>query len=451
MNVEDESVSDRLDAFDAGERREALLALLQSGALADAPATGSNHNMHMHSFFSYHAQGWSPTRNAWEARRQGLYAAGLCDFDVLDGVEEFLDAGLLLGLRTAAHLETRVFFDALADVEISSPGEPGVTYIMGAGFVRPCEGAAAGQLAAFRTGARERNLALIGRINVHLGEIALDFDRDVAPLTPAGNATERHIVSAYVDKAWERFPGAMALAEFWASVLCRDLDEVAALLSDRPAFEEAVRSRLVKSGGLGYAPPSRATFPPIADFVAWVRDCEAIPMIAWLDGTTAGERDAVVLIDAYRQLGLAALNIIPDRNWRLRDPEQRRIKVAKLHEIVAAATALEMPINIGTEMNKLGLPFVDELDGEALAPHKAIYQRGARIMVGHSLLSRFARFPYGGAAALEAYPNIGPRNTFFENVGALPPLSLEGAEALRAMGPERALAHLHDQARAVSA
>jgi len=93
--------------------------------------------MHFHSFFSYNAEGWSPSHIAWEAKQAGLYAAGLCDFDVLDGQEEFLHAGELLGLRATVNVETRVFLPEYADKEISSPGEPGVSYIMGAGFARP--------------------------------------------------------------------------------------------------------------------------------------------------------------------------------------------------------------------------------------------------------------------------------------------------------------------------
>jgi len=66
-----------------------------------------------HSFFSFNARDWSPSRIAWEARQAGLYAAAVCDFDVLDGMEEFLDAGEAIGLRAAAHLETRAFCASL--------------------------------------------------------------------------------------------------------------------------------------------------------------------------------------------------------------------------------------------------------------------------------------------------------------------------------------------------
>ena len=184
-----------LDSFSPETRAAALNAL----AAGTFPEPGANFNMHCHSFFSYNADGWSPSRVAYECRARGLCAAALCDFDVLDGLEEFLAAGRLLALRTAVHLETRAYVPELASCDISSPGEPGVTYIMGCGFAREPEADTpqATTLAALRQGAQERNLALIARVNAALPAIAIDYARDVLPLTPKGVATERHIVRAY--------------------------------------------------------------------------------------------------------------------------------------------------------------------------------------------------------------------------------------------------------------
>ena len=74
----------RLDAFSAKDREAALRTL---AAATSFPPEGRNLNLHMHSFFSYNAAGASPAHLAYDARRAGLWAAGLCDFDVLDGLE----------------------------------------------------------------------------------------------------------------------------------------------------------------------------------------------------------------------------------------------------------------------------------------------------------------------------------------------------------------------------
>lgn len=438
----------RLDDFDPAVRRSALASLART-RLAALPPAGSNVNMHCHSFFSYNAEGFSPSHLAWAAREHGLYAAGLCDFDVLDGLDEFLEACRTVALRAAVHIETRAFVREYAQADINSPGEPGVSYLMGAGFALAPEPGSpqAKGLAAYRDGARRRNEALIARIGPHLPDIAIDYERDVLPLTPAGVATERHIVRAFANKARLRFPELGVQTEFWAHVLRRDFEQTMALLSDIPAFEEAVRSRLAKRGGLGYEQPSPDTFPPVEEFFAWVTSCGAIPMATWLDGTSAGESDPDALLDCLRAKGAAAVNIVPDRNWNIRKPDERAAKIAKLREFVAAAERRQMPINIGTEMNRLGLPFVDELDGEALRPHKESFLLGARIMVGHSLLLRYAGVSYAGPDAATTWPDLSTRNTAFDRIGASPALTGPEARELEAMGRAKAFDRLMDRAK----
>jgi hypothetical protein len=422
----------QLDSFDPVERQQALHAL--AGLAQPTAAPGANLNLHFHSFFSYNAEGWSPSRIAWEAHQSGLYAAGLCDFDVLDGLEEFLEAGETLALRSTANLETRVYVKEQAEVDISSPGEPGVTYIMGAGFARPLEPSSAQgrQLQAYREGARSRNLALVERINAHLPVIAVDYNNEVLPLTPAGAATERHIIRAYVNKAAAVCGSPQVTADFWAELLGKPVEEIAGKL-DTPALEEIVRSKLAKRGGLGYVQPSVDTFPAVGDFTAWVRSCRAIPMITWLDGTSGGEADAAGGLELMMSHGCAALNIIPDRNWNLKDPAEQATKVANLAAIVAAADAVGLPINIGTEMNRGGLPFVDDLAGPVLSLHRESFLRGAQIMVGHTLLLRYADLSY-----VDEGLELAAKNRLFAAAGALPPLTSRLANQLVDLGSEKA-------------
>jgi len=133
-----EQLERQLDDFDRGRRSEALAQLWRAAERGEdaLPASGDDVNLHAHTFFSYNAYGYSPSKFAWLARKAGLAAAGIVDFDVLDGVEEFLAAGRLIGLRTCGSLESRTFVPEFAALEINSPGEPGVAYNMGVGFPR---------------------------------------------------------------------------------------------------------------------------------------------------------------------------------------------------------------------------------------------------------------------------------------------------------------------------
>lgn len=442
------SLEQQLDDFSAVVRAQALRQLASQAV--PVPVSDVAINMHMHSFFSYNARGYSPSRLAWEAKRAGFYAAGLCDFDVLDGLEEFLAAGRLLALRATVNLETRAYLREFGSVDINSPGEPGVSYVMGVGFARSLtDPKALAGVEVYRTGARERNESLIARVNARLTAVALDYAKDVLPLTPAGTATERHIIRAYANKARQRFPEAAALHAFWAGVLGGTAEDLAKLIKDTPAFEEKLRSKLAKRGGVGYEQPTPKTFPPMEDFIAWVLSCEAIPATTWLDGTSEGERDAVAMLECMQAKGAVAVNIIPDRNWNIKDEAARRVKVDKLREMVEAADRLHQPINIGTEMNRDGLPFVDDLTGPALKPYAATFLRGARVFVGHTLLARYAGFSYTGqAAAAEFSGKPAARNTFFESVGALPPLTEAISRRLEDMGAGKALSALRDSAKA---
>ena len=449
-NTEWARLEARLNDYDPAVRRDTLAACaaMREGG---APAADGAVNMHCHSFFSYHAEGWSPSRIVWEAHKAGWYAAALCDFDVLDGLEEFLDAARVVGLRAAVHLETRAFVDAWAGEEINSPGEPGVAYIMGGGFAaRPRPGGApADQLARFRQGAQARNEALIGRINARLPEIAIHFARDVRPLTPAGVATERHIIAAYVARAERKWADPRQRAAFWAPLLGFGGDVAAcrALLEDRPALEERVRGALAKQGGIGYVQPTAEQFPPLERFIDWVRDCRAIPLITWLDGTRGAERDCPAMMDLLTAKGCAGLNLIPDRNWKDKTDEGRALKRARLDEVVAEAARRDLPINIGTEMNRRGLPLADDLDGPVLSRYRHLFIRGAQILVGHTTLATFADMPYLGPRAEALFADRAARNAFFAAVGALPPVTHELADRLLDAGPERALGLLGGLAR----
>ncbi len=450
MNTNTNTLETIVNDFDPEKRQAALQALRNEPLPAGARSHAGMVNMHMHSFFSYNAYGWSPARLVWEARKAGLHAAGLVDFDVLDGLEEFLTACRALHVRGAVGLETRAFLKEMADKEISSPGEPGVTYIMGMGFPHlPQAGSdAAEKLALFRIQYDQRNEAMIARINAVLPEIALDYTAEAKPLTPAGGVTERHIVRAYREKGEAVFKGAPEKGiTFWSRVLGKDAEAIKALQSDIPAFEEAIRAKLTKKGGIGYEAPSEKTFPPVDDFIQWVSANKAIPMVAWLDGTSDGESDPAALLECQASKGAAALNIIPDRNWNMKDPAQQEIKVRNLAAIIKVAVGLQLPINIGTEMNKDGLPYADRLDGPVLKRFSSLFLEGAHVMVGQTLLARYAGCAFGSSDAEGAFGNREKQIKAYAKIGAAPAVSEDENARLERATPDQAIAILMDRAK----
>lgn len=430
---------EQLSSFDAWKRISALQAL---AATTDFPAETPAMNMHVHSFYSYNGEGWSPARIAYEMKKMGLYGAALCDFDVIQGVEEFLTAGDFLGLRTAASFESRVFFPEYADKEINSPGEPGVFYFMGSGFVN---GARAADFQKQLEQSHARNRVLIARVNRALPGCQLSYENDVLPLTPDKNATERHIVRAYYDLAIKEQGSAEKAAAFWAKVF--NADEAELVAKSVNAMNDYLRTKLMKKGGLGYEQPTESTFPPIDEVIALIKSCRALPNSAWLDGSLPGEADPKAQLECLVAKGLEMVNIIPDRNWNFKDPEKKAIRVKALNEYVAAANALDLPIIVGTECNKPGQRKVDDFDCDALKPLSPDFTRGANVLFGHTTLLRYADYSYSDARAKEEFPCRKARNDFFAAVGALPipPAKIRQALA-NETEPEKNLAVIRDAA-----
>ncbi len=401
-----ESLEKQLDSFDPAERRSALKSLWQAAqeGAAPPPPAGRFLNLHAHTFFSYNAYGYSPSGFAWRARKAGLAAAGVVDFDVLDALEEFLEAGRLLELKACVSLESRVFVPEFETRVINSPGEPGIAYHMGVGFTRPVQHPF---LTEMRSAAEKRTRELLGRVNAFTAPVELDYERDVLPLTPRGNATERHLCAAFERKAARMYPDPAERAAYWKSKLGDAPPEGAKL-------QNLIRARTMKQGGVGYVPPGKGSFPLMSRMNQFVLDCGAIPTLTWLDGTSAGERCIEELFAVAIASGAAALNIIPDRNYT---PGVKDDKVRNLYQVVELAEERHFPIVVGTEMNAPGNKFVDSFETAELAPLLPVFLKGAHIVWGHTVLQREKGLGYLGPWANRNFPSVSAKNDFYEMVG----------------------------------
>ncbi|MCE5322220.1 hypothetical protein LLG46_02765 [bacterium] len=416
-------LENELNSFESTERADALCSIagrMEAGGIT-VPGQKNEVNLHFHTFFSYNANGWSPSRIAWEAKKYGLAAAGIVDFDVLDGMEEFLAAGEIIDIRTTAAIESRVFIKEYSDKVINSPKEPGIAYFMGGGcFKLPDEGSHTARLLQnMRVMAGRRNLQMIEQINSCLEKVQLDYDVDVTPLTPSGNATERHILAAYDAKARQVFgEDETALAQFWAKHLDIPLEETQTLLQDTPKLHEKIRNKLMKFGGVGYVAPTPDTFPPIEQMIEMIQGMEGLPMAAWLDGTNPGESDMLKMLTLLQKKGVVAMNIIPDRNWNIKDPAEKSTKLDHLASAIRAARKVNFPICVGTEMNKIGLPFVDDFFAPELAPYLNDFLDGAYFLWGHTFLARAAEMGFASEWARFHFGDDRPgKNSFYTRIG----------------------------------
>jgi len=411
----------KLDHFSPDERREALAALCEladTGEIIVSPMRNIA-NLHSHSFYSYNGYGYSPTHLAWLGRKHGIRYMGVVDFDVLDAVDEFLDACQVVGVRGVAGIETRVFIPEFAKMEINSPGEPGVAYHMGTGFASssvPGEGADI--LADMRQRAADRNREMLARINAFLAPLVVDYEADVLPLTPSGNATERHMVEVLARRAMDIMPDT---AGFWSGKFSIAAGEIAQIMEDMNAFHDFLRAKLMKRGGIGYVQPTPESFPTVEEFHRVMQAAGALPCSAWLDGTSDGEQHIEDLLGLLIEKGVVAINVVPDRNWNYEDPQVKADKLDKLYAIVNLAQRWDLPVLAGTEMNKFGQKIVDDFDIPELAPVRDAFLNGAAILYGHTRLQREAGIGYQSSWADAHFANRKEKNEFYRQAGQIIP------------------------------
>ena len=411
-----EKLEHELDSFDPAHRKDALLALcekIEAGQI-NLPNAGTDVNIHCHTFFSYNTYAYSPSKFAWLARKAGLAVAGVVDFDVLDALDEFLYACQLLDIKGCAGLETRVFVPEFEDRVINSPGEPGISYHMGVGF--PSTNVPE-QQKSFLTGLREtaqrRNRDLMERVNKHLHPVELDYERDVLTLTPSGNATERHMCSAYAGKAAEIFDRPEKLADFWSEKL--SMEVTTSQLPESRDLLNAIRAKTMKRGGVGYVQPGKGSFPRMADTNSFILAAGGIPVHTWLDGTSDGEKAIEELLEVAMSTGAAAINVIPDRNYT---PGSSSVKLENLYHVVELAEKLHLPVVEGTEMNSPGQKFVDDFASKELEPLVPAFLKGAHIVYAHSVLQRKCGLGYTCEWAKKNFENVAGKNKFFEKLGS---------------------------------
>lgn len=412
-------LEEQLDSFDTKTRKQSLLTLIDMAdkGKIDLPEQQEIANLHAHTFYSYNGYGFSPSHIAWLGRKLGAKFMGIIDFDVLDGVDEFLDACEIAAIRGTAGIETRVFIPEFGQVEINSPGEPGVAYHMGTGFTSstvPTPVAPA--LEDIRLRAKRRNLQIMDKINEFLSPLTIDYETEIVPLTPAGNVTERHMVQRIAQKAHEKLDEP---AIFWSKKLNIPLQDLVTTMQDSNAFNNLLRSKLMKRGGIAYVQPDQSTFPAVDEFHAIIESAGALPCLAWLDGTSAGEQDIESLLDLLISKGVTALNIIPDRNWNISDLQVKTKKMKELYRIVELARKLDLPILVGTEMNAYGQKLMDDFETPELAPLNEIFIEGAYFLYGHTLLERKSEMGYQSIWAKQHFSNRQSANQFYQKVGQL--------------------------------
>ena len=166
------------------------------------------------------------------------------------------------------------------------------------------------------------------------------------------------------------------LAKFWSEKLGVELAEAEKLIDNPVKLEGVIRSKTMKSGGVGYVKPSPESFPTLKDMNNFITGCGAVPTLAWLNGLSAGENALDELLALHKEYGTAAATLIPARNVEGSSPEKSAALQKELDRFIMACAEEDLPLLAGTEMNAPGQLLVDDFENPALKKHLALLLLG---------------------------------------------------------------------------
>jgi hypothetical protein len=317
------------------KRLEAIAGLssaLRAGKIPP-PEAGEDVNNHIHTIYSFSP--YSPAEAVWRSFRAGLRTAGIMDHDSIAGAQEFIEAGETIGLATTIGVECRCDCSTtqLAGRRINNPDQLSNAYIALHGIPHTRIEAVSAYFRAFREARNRRNRRMVRRLNDLLsdGELLLDFDTDVVPLSmvhEGGSITERHILFALSKRLIRRFGRGPALLDFLQrklrlSINVKVQELLAAESNPHYAYDllGALKSDLV---GRFYIDATDEC-PTIRDCLSFCERVGAISAYAYLGDITesvTGDKKAQAFEDAYleelfeilTELGFRAVTYMPNRN-----------------------------------------------------------------------------------------------------------------------------------------
>ena len=160
-------------------------------------------NNHIHTTYSFSP--YSPTASVYAARMEGLCTAGIIDHDSISGAKEFIEAAKIIDMPVTIGMEARVSMEGtrIEGKRTNNPDQVSVSYMTIQSVPHDKIDTLTEFFMPYRAARHERNRKMVAKINELLPELALDYDKDVLPLSMAhenGGVTERHLMYALAIK-----------------------------------------------------------------------------------------------------------------------------------------------------------------------------------------------------------------------------------------------------------
>ncbi|MCR4904437.1 MAG: PHP domain-containing protein [Clostridiales bacterium] len=412
----DVPASARLDAL------RGLRAMIDAGEI-ETPARGIYVNNHIHTSYSFSP--YTPTSAVFYAWKAGLRTAGIMDHDSVGGMREFIEAGAIMDMPITCGFECRVNVDGtpLVGRRVNNPDQKSCAYLAMHGIPHTQIDAAEAVLAGLREKRNERNRKMVSKINdlVAGAGIALDFDRDVYPLSLAqegGSVTERHLCMALAKKITAAYPERAAACDFLDAVTGAPMNEKTRrkLLEAPDAFYEydilgVLKGHLVEK----FYVDATDECMNIRDFTALAKKLGAVSAYAYLGDvgeSPTGDKKAQKfeddyldeLFDTLADCGFDAVTYMPSRNTK-----------AQLERVMALCRERGLYQISGEDINSPRQSFICE----ALADYPHLFT-ATYALIGQEIA---ATENLGDAmfspAAKEKYPDLDERVAAYAKIGGI--------------------------------
>ena len=323
----DISVLNLLNAPTKAERLANLAAILPQTQFP--PMVPQYINNHIHTTYSFSP--YSPTAAVYAARMEGLCTAGIIDHDSISGAREFLEAAKMVDMPVTIGMECRVSMDGtrLEGRRTNNPDQAGVSYMTIQSVPHHKIHALTDFFKPYQAARHTRNRKMIANINALLS-LDLDYDRDVLPLSQAGDnggVTERHLMYALAIRlVGEVGKGEAMVKKLGEMGLTLSAKQEAQMLDTQYPFYEYDLLGILKSA---FVPKiyidATDECPKLPDMVKLCSDIDAYLCYAYLGDvgdSVTGDKKAQKFEDDYlddvfeclKEEGVKAVTYMPTRN-----------------------------------------------------------------------------------------------------------------------------------------
>ena len=324
-----------LNKLNAPTKEERLANLKEVLKTTTFPKTVPQYiNNHIHTTYSFSP--YSPTASVYAARMEGLCTAGIIDHDSISGAKEFIEAAKIIDMPVTIGMEARVSMQGtrIEGKRTNNPDQVSVSYMTIQSVPHDKIDTLTEFFMPYREARHLRNRKMVAKINELLPELALDYDKDVLPLSMAhenGGVTERHLMYALAIKLVKGVGKGDAMIEKLNSLGIALSDKQTAQMKDTeyPFYEYDLLGILKSAFVPKIFIDATDECPKLKDMVKLCNDIDAYLCYAYLGDvgdSVTGDKKAQKFEDDYldelfeclKEEGVKSVTYMPTRNT----PEQ---------------------------------------------------------------------------------------------------------------------------------